>query len=97
MFRYRHFGKKYGSNQIVYSGWCSMETPVNVMIEQYTLFCELAYDVEIEYKDVTLVRDLIAEDYKDIKFLNGKRLEEYRLRKYLDREAKIVNGTLIII
>lgn len=97
MIRFRHFGNKIGSKLIVYSCWYDMTIPVNEMITNYSRFCELAENVDIEYKDVTLVGDLIAEDYKDIKFLNGKRLEEYKLRKYLDREAKIINGTLIII
>ena len=97
MIRFRHFGYKIGSNIKVYTDWYDMTIPVNEMIENYTMFCELAEKVEIEYKDVTLVKDLIAEDYKIIQFLNGKRLQEYRLREYLNREAFIKDGVLIIL
>ena len=97
MIRFRHFGNKIGSNIKVYTDWYDMTIPVDEMITNYTRFCELAENVDIEYKDVTLVKDLIAEDYKEIKFLNGRKLQEYKLRKYFEREAIIKDKVLILL
>ena len=97
MYRSRHFGTKIGSKTIVYTEWQEMTIPVHDMIVSYNRFCELAENIDVEYKDVTLVKDLIAEDYKDVRFVNGRKIEEYKLRKYFNREAVIKDKTLIVM